>query len=203
MKPAEADITTLLGKLARGDQGAEAELIPLVYEELHRLAARYMRREKQGHTLQTTALVNEAYLRLVRQQCANWQNKASFLGLAAKLMRRILVDHARLRRQIKRGGGYQKLALDEALYVSETRSHDLLALDDALSTLAKLDPRQSEIVEMRFFGGLTEDEIAATLKISPRTVRRDWNIAKAWLYMQLVQDNGSHSGKVEAGQSSI
>ena len=156
-------------------------LMPLVYEELRRLAHRYMSQERPGHTLQTSALVNEAYFRLVDQKDVHWQNRAHFFGIAAQLMRRILVDYARSRHYAKRGGDAQQVPLDEAMIVSEERAADVVALDDALKSLAEIDARKSQIVELRFFGGLRIDETAEVLAVSPGTVMRDWTLAKAWL----------------------
>ena len=166
---------------SNGDQAALDELIPLVYDELRRLAARYMRREKQGHTLQTSALINEAYLRLVDQKNVQLQNRAQFFGFAAQLMRRILVDHARSRSRIKRGGGVQMVSLAEQAVISNNVA-EVIALDDALKNLAEMDPRKARIVEMKFFGGLTNEEVAEVLKVTSRTVEREWRKAKAWLH---------------------
>jgi RNA polymerase sigma factor (TIGR02999 family) len=168
-----------------GDQDALARLMPLVYDELRRLAASYLRRERPGHTLQPTALVHEAYLRLVDQTHANWRNRAQFFGVAAQLMRRILIDHARGQQSAKRGSGEARLSLDEALEVAQEKEPDLIALDDALRALAAFDPRQSRIVELRYFGGLSIEETAEVLGLAPITIRREWEIAKAWLYRQL------------------
>ena len=168
-----------------GDDGALGELLPLVYAELRRLAAGYLRRERPGHTLQPTALVNEAYLRLVDQTQVRWQNRAHFLGVAAQMMRRILVDHVRGQRAEKRGGEIQKLSLDENIDVSGERAADLVALDEALKRLAELDPQKSRIVELRFFGGLSVEETAEVLGVSAPTVKRQWRMAKAWLYGQV------------------
>jgi RNA polymerase sigma factor (TIGR02999 family) len=179
------DVTQLLVHWGRGDKQALDRLMPLVYDELHRMASRYLRRERQEHTLQTTALINEAYLRIVDQNRVNWQNRAHFFGVAAQMMRRILVDHARSHLYAKRGGGAQKLTLDEAIATPQERDLDLVALDDALTTLAEIDPQQSRIIELRFFGGLTIEETAEVLSISPATVKRDWNMAKAWLYGEI------------------
>jgi len=179
------EVTRLLLAWRQGDGAAFNSLIPLVYRELHHLAKRYMRRERAGHTLQTTALVNEAYLRLV--DCANvqWQNRAHFFAVAARVMRQILVDYARGRRSDKRGGQEIHVALDEAAEVSQTRGVDLIALDDALQSLARIDLRKSRVVEMRFFAGLTVKEIAEVFKVSSRTVSRDWDFAQAWLYREM------------------
>jgi RNA polymerase sigma factor (TIGR02999 family) len=160
-------------------------LIPMVHDELHRLARREMRGERTGHTLQTTALVNEAYLRLIDARRVHWHDRAHFFALSARLMRRILVDHARSRHYLKRGGGAKQIALDDALVVAEARSADLIALDDALQALAAVDPRKSQVIEMRYFGGLTVDETAEALSISPETVTRDWRFGKVWLLRKL------------------
>jgi RNA polymerase sigma factor (TIGR02999 family) len=159
--------------------------MPLVYQELHRLAKHYMVREQPGQTLQATALVNEAYLRLIDWKNVRWQNRAHFFGVSAQLMRRILVDFARSRHYAKRGGEAQPISLEEAAVVSEERDADMVALDDALNALAAIDPRQSQVVELRFFGGLSVEETAEVLKISPRTVMREWSLAQAWLYREI------------------
>lgn len=184
------DVTRLLSALTRGDEGAAAKLIPAVYDELRRLAASYMRRERPDHTLQATALVHEAYLKLVEQRSVNWQSRAHFFGVAAQLMRRILIDHARGHLRQKRGGEQRKVALDEAVVCSEQQSEELLAVDEALQRLAKLDARQARVVELRFFGGLSVEEAAEVLGISPKTVKRDWSVAKAWLYADLKERHG-------------
>ena len=181
MTPAPHEITRLLKDWGDGDQSALDKLMPLVYDELHRLAHHHMRREKPGHMLQTSALVNEAYLRLIDASQVDWQNRAHFFGIAAQLMRRILVDHARKLRYQKRGGDAHQVSLDEALVVSEERAADVVALDDALKGLAEIDQRKGQIVELRFFGGLSIEETAEVLKVSPGTVMRDWTLAKAWL----------------------
>jgi len=180
-------ITQLLLECSGGDQGALDRLIPYVYDELHRLAHRYIKQERSGHTLQTAALVNEAYLRLVDQRQVRWQNRAHFFGIAAQLMRRILIDYARKRTYAKRGGGAVKISLDEDLVISQQRAADLVALDDALKGLASIDPQQSRVVELRFFGGLTIEETAEILKLSPDTVKREWSTAKAWLYQEIAE----------------
>jgi len=179
--PSSKDITRLLVDWGSGDQAALDELIPLVYDELRRLAARYMRRESQGHTLQTSALINEAYLRLVDQKNVQLQNRAHFFGFASQLMRHILVDHARSRSRIKRGGGVQMVSLAEQAVISNDVA-EVIALDDALKNLAEMDPRKAQIVEMKFFGGLTNEEVAEVLKVTSRTVEREWRKAKAWLH---------------------
>jgi len=179
------EITRLLVAWGDGDESALAELAPLVYEELHRLAHHYMSGERGGHTLQTTALVNEAYVRLIDWKNVRWQNRAHFFGVSAQLMRRILVDFARARGYQKRGGGQYPVTLDEAAVVADDKGTDMVALDEALNSLAKLDARQSRVVELRFFGGLSIEEAAEVLKISPATVRRDWSLARAWLHREL------------------
>jgi RNA polymerase sigma-70 factor (ECF subfamily) len=185
LSSSQQEVTRLLGEWSGGDEGALGKLIPLVQPELHRLAHHYMSRERAGHTLQTTALLDEAYLRLVDNTKRSWQNRTHFVAAAAQLMRRIMVDHARERQSLKRGAGALKVTLDEAALVSETRSEELLALDEALERLAALDRRKSQIVELRYFGGLTVEETAEFLTLSLRTVEREWNMAKAWLYRAL------------------
>jgi RNA polymerase sigma factor (TIGR02999 family) len=183
--PAEDDVSKLLRAWSGGEQSALEKLTPVVYNELHRLASRYMRRERPGHSLQTTALVNEAYMRLVDYKRMQWQNRAHFFAVSAQLMRRILVERAR-RHNLKRGGGKPHVSLEEAAAVSGGRATDLVALDDAMNELARRDPRKVQVVEMRFFGGLSVEETAEVLKISPVTVMRDWSTAKAWLYRELA-----------------
>ena len=180
------DVTQLLENWSNGDREALEKLMPLVYNELHRLAQSYLRHERSDHTLQSTALVHEAYLRMVDQKNVRWQNRAHFFGVAAQSIRHILVDHARSHLAAKRGAGAAKLSLDEAIGVPEKREVDLLALDRALEGLAALDPQQGKIVELRFFGGLSIEETAEVLHISPATVKRDWVMAKAWLYQNLA-----------------
>jgi RNA polymerase sigma factor (TIGR02999 family) len=184
--PAPDEVTNLLLRWGSGDREALDALAPLVYDELRRLAGRYLRRERLDHTLQSTALVHEAYLRLIDQRNVRWQNRAQFFGLAAELIRRILVDHARAKQAAKRGGSAYKLTLDEALDASEPRDLDLVRLDDVLQGLAKIDPQQSRVVELRFFAGLTIEETAEVLGISPATVKRDWLVAKAWLRREML-----------------
>ena len=174
--------------MTKGDQQAASKLVPLVYDELRRLAGRYMRRERADHTLQATALVHEAYLKLVQHQSVDWQNRAHFFGIAAQVMRHILVDHARGHGREKRGAGQQFVSLEEALVFSPEKSVELLKLDESLQRLTKLDPRQGRIVELRFFGGLTVEETAHVLGISPKTVKREWSVAKAWLHGDLRQN---------------
>jgi RNA polymerase sigma-70 factor (ECF subfamily) len=190
MASSRDDITTLLAAWSGGNGTALETLVPLVYEELHRLAARYMRGEGSGHPLQTTALVNEAYLRLRRTKGLRWQNRAHFYAVAARAMRHILVDFARARGQLKRCGG-QQIELDEALMIGMNRSSQLIALDDALRSLARLHQRQSDIVELRFFAGLTEVEIAQVLNVSPRTVSSEWRLARSWLLRELSRSDVS------------
>jgi RNA polymerase sigma factor (TIGR02999 family) len=183
--PSSLEITKLLLAWRQGDQTALEELIPLVYAELRKLAKNYMRQQRPGHTLQTTALVNEAYLRLVDSSRVNWQNRTHFFAISANLMRRVLVDFARAKNSQKRGGERIQVTLDERIEVPSENVTDLVALDEALQKLAEMNERQAKIVELRYFGGLSEDEIAENLEISTRTVRRDWNIAKAWLYRRM------------------
>jgi RNA polymerase sigma-70 factor (ECF subfamily) len=186
--PHTQEVTQLLVKVSEGDQAALNELLPLVYGELRRLADRYLRRERSDHTLQATALVNEAYLRLVDQNVP-WQNRAHFFGVAAEMMRRILVDHAREHKAQKRGSGGVKLSLDEAINMSDERATDLIALDEALNALAEFDPQKSRIVELRFFAGLSIEETAKVLGVGTATVIRQWRMAKAWLYREVSRDS--------------
>jgi RNA polymerase sigma factor (TIGR02999 family) len=190
MVPSRAEATTLLTASTTGDAKATDKLMPLVYAELRRLAAHYLRGERPDHTLQPTALVNEAYLELISEKDRTWQNRAHFVGVAARVMRRILVDHARTRRAIKRGGLELKVPLDEAFVMTYQRSEELLAVDEALTRLAAHDAQQSRIVELRFFGGLSVEETAEVLTISTATVKRDWNVARAWLYRELDKRAG-------------
>ena len=184
----QREITNLLVAWSSGDESALTRLAPLVYDELHRLAHHYMRGERRGHTLQTTALVNEAYVRLIDWKNVRWQNRAHFFAVSAQLMRRILVDFARAHNYEKRGGGARPVDLDEAAKITEDKGPNMIALDEALKVLAGLDERQSKVVELRFFGGLTNDEVAEVLKVSEATVRRDWSLARAWLYRELAGD---------------
>jgi RNA polymerase sigma factor (TIGR02999 family) len=181
------NITQLLAAWGAGDKSALDALIPEVYAELRRQASRYLRRERPGHTLQTTALINEAYVRLVDQKQTRWQNRAQFFGIAGQLMRRILVDHARAKHRAKRGGSDIRISLTEATSVTKDSDLDLVELDEALNRLAEIDPQQSKIVELRFFSGLNVEETAAALDISPATVKRDWAVAKAWLHREINQ----------------
>jgi RNA polymerase sigma factor (TIGR02999 family) len=180
-----AAVTRLLVRWTEGDKQALEDLLPLVYDELRRLARRYLQQERPGHTLQSTALVHEAYLRLVDQN-VSWQNRAHFFGIAAQMMRRILVDHARSRSAAKRGDGACRVTLDEGLVAQEQRDLDVVALDDALTNLGKIDPQQGKIVELRFFAGLSIEETSEVLNISPATVKRDWAMAKAWLHREMT-----------------
>jgi RNA polymerase sigma-70 factor, ECF subfamily len=185
MPESQGDITALLTEVQAGNRDAESKLVPLVYDELRRLAGRYMRRERPDHTLQPTALVHEAYLRLIGQRNVQWQNRSHFFGVAARMMRRILVDHARTKKAEKRGGNEARIPLNESLAFTAEKSAELLALDEALTRLSQRDPRQGQVVELRFFGGLSEEETAAVLGISTRTVKRDWTVARAWLYKEI------------------
>lgn len=184
-EPAAHEITKLLRAWSEGDQSALDRLAPLVFAELHRLARGYMRGERAGHTLQSTALINEAWMRLIDWKNVEWQNRAHFFGVAAQMMRRILVDFARARRAKRRGGSAAQVSLDEVAFVSADRGAELIALDQALEKLAEFDVRKSQIVEMRFFGGLSVAETAEVMKLSPRTVKREWGLARAWLYREL------------------
>jgi RNA polymerase sigma factor (TIGR02999 family) len=196
-EPGTNDISRFLRAWSGGDQSALNRLTPLVYAELRRMAHRYMERESASHTLQTTALVHEAYLRLADYNRMQWQDRAHFFAVSAQVMRRILVDHAR-RHNIKRGRGLQHVTLDEVALLDREPTQELVALDDALNALERLDPRKVQIVEMRFFGGLSVEETAEVLRISPGTVRRDWSIAKFWLYRELGGRNGDGFRSVEA-----
>jgi RNA polymerase sigma factor (TIGR02999 family) len=187
METTSHEVTRLLVDWSQGDQAALDKLMPLVYGELRRIARRYMARQSPGHSLQTTALINEAYLKLVGQQEKQWQNRAHFFGVAAQAMRHILVDYARAKQYAKRGAGARQVSLDEALTVSDERAAELVALDEALTELANIDPRKCKVVELRYFGGLSVEETAEALKVSPVTVMRDWSMAKAWLHRALSQ----------------
>lgn len=188
MAPSSKSVTQLLVDWRDGDETALDKLFPLVYKELRRLAHHYMRRERAGHTLQTSALVNEAYIRLVDHKGMRWQNRAHFYGVAAQAMRRILVDHARSRNYAKRGGSAQMVELDEAATVAQKQAADLVALDDALTGLEAFDPRKSQVVEMRYFGGMSVEETAEALGVSTVTVMRDWTSAKAWLLRAITDE---------------
>jgi RNA polymerase sigma factor (TIGR02999 family) len=187
------EVTQLLLAWSEGDKGALEQLVPLVYKELHRLARHYLRRERADHTLQTTALVNEAYLRLIDANKVEWQNRAHFFAISARLMRQILVDFARERAYQKRGGGIRQVSLDEALMVGEQPNEDMVALDLALKALAEIDERKSQVVELRFFGGLSIEEAAEVLKVSPQTIRRDWRLAKSWLRRRLSEEGSDEA----------
>jgi RNA polymerase sigma factor (TIGR02999 family) len=184
-QPSCSDVTLLLKRLSNGDQDALAQLIPLIYDELHRLAAFHLQRERPEHTLQTTALVHEAYVRLVDQKEAQWKNRGHFLAVAAQAMRRVLVDYARKHRAIKRGSSLPKVSLDNAIALSNEDVHHVLLLDELLSRLTSVDPEEGRIVELRFFGGLTVEETAEVMGISPATVKREWSVAKAWLLREI------------------
>lgn len=181
----QEEITTALLEMSEGKQGAAKKLLPIVYDELRRLAASYLKLERPDHTLQPTALVHEAYIRLIDQTNVDWKNRTHFFSVAAGMMRRVLVDHARKHKAEKRGGHETKIALDDAVSFPQSENIDVIAVDDALFDLAKLDPQQSRIVELRFFGGLTLDEVAEVMNISRSTVKREWNMARAWLYDEL------------------
>jgi RNA polymerase sigma factor (TIGR02999 family) len=189
MTASPPQVTQLLKAWGNGDEAARDELMTLVYEELHRLAHQYLKRERPGHTLQTSALVNEAFVKLIDQKDVRWQNRGHFFAIAAQLMRRILVDHARIRRAAKRGGSASPVSLDDALVISNERSAEVVALDEALTALATVDERKSQIVELRFFGGLSIEETAEVLAVSPGTVMRDWTLAKAWLRREMTSGN--------------
>ena len=189
----EPDVTALLVEIANGNQAAQEKLVPLVYDQLKRLARRYMRRERADHTLQTTALVHEAYLKLVDVSQVDWQHRAHFFAIAAQIMRRILLDRARRRVAAKRGGAAQKLNLDEAPDVGSGRAREIIALDDALTALAKIDPRKARVIELRFFAGLSVEETAEVVQVSSVTVMRDWKLARAWLLAEL-SDSPKHAG---------
>ena len=189
--PTQHEVTQLLAEWSSGDESALAELLPLVEKELHRLAQHYISRERAGHALQTTALINEAYLRLAHEKQTHFQNRAHFFAVAANLMRQIMVDHARARQSAKRGGGFLKVSLDEAAIVCDERAAELIALDEALQELAQAAPRQSRVVELRYFGGLSVEETARVLKVHPNTVLNDWREAKAWLYCVLNEGEAS------------
>jgi len=197
--PSCVQVSGLLRAWSEGDRDALGKLTPIVYDELHRLARHYMSRERTGHSLQTTALVNEAYMRLVDYKSMKWQNRAHFFAVSAQLMRRILVEHAR-RRNLKRGRGVQHVSLEETAIVDGERDTDLMALDDAMVALARLDPRKVQVVELRFFGGLSVEETAEVLNVSPVTVMRDWSTAKAWLYRELTGGTGDGRRTVETSR---
>jgi RNA polymerase sigma-70 factor, ECF subfamily len=194
VEPAKGEVTRLLAEISEGHPEAEAKLIPLVYDHLHCLAASYIRGERPDHTLQATGLVNEAYLRLVSQEATQWRDRMHFFGIAARLMRQILVEHARARHAAKRGGTTPVFVpLVNELDISCARSRELVELDDALQSLEQLDPQQARIVELRFFGGMTVEETAGVLGISSRTVKRDWAVARAWLHGELCKSSGKNN----------
>jgi RNA polymerase sigma-70 factor, ECF subfamily len=188
--PSPNEITERLIAWGAGDRAALDHLLPVIYQELRRMAGNYLRQESPGHTLQPTALVHEAWLRLIDQTRVNWQNRAQFFGVAAQMMRRILVDHAKTKRREKRGGDAVKLPLDDVINLSSERAADLLALDDALDELRRIDERKSRVVELRYFGGFGVEETAQILGVSPETVMRDWKVARAWLYQQIRREAG-------------
>ena len=196
--PSSIEVTKLLRAWGQGDEDALGRLIPLVQQELHRLAHCYMSREKPNHTLQTTALVNEVYLRLVDIAQVSWHDRAHFFAIAARMMRRILTDFARSRNYQKRGGAVLHVSFDEALAVSKERGAEIIALDEALVALAAVDARKSQVVELRFFGGLSVEETAEVLKVSPETVKRDWRFAKSWLHRVLSGDKNNDAGALTA-----
>ncbi len=191
--PSPNEITEQLIAWGNGDAAALNELIPVVYQELRRMAGNYLRMEKPGHTLQPTALVHEAWLRLIDQTRVDWQNRAQFFGVAAQMMRRILVDHAKTKHREKRGGDAVKLSLDDAINLSRERAADLIALDDALDELTRIDGRKSRVVELRYFAGFSVEETAQILEVSPDTVMRDWKMAKAWLYQRITRIEDHHN----------
>jgi RNA polymerase sigma factor (TIGR02999 family) len=188
MSETPKNVTQLLLGWGNGDKQALDQLLPVVYDELRRQAARYLRRERVGHTLQTTALIHEAYIRLVDQKKVRWQNRAHFFGIAAQLMRRILVDHARTKKRAKRGGSDVRVSLAESTLMAKSRDLDVIALDQALDRLAQVDEQQAKVVELRFFSGLSVEETAEVLQISTATVKREWSMAKAWLHREITDD---------------
>jgi RNA polymerase sigma-70 factor, ECF subfamily len=195
---AASEVTKLLFAWSGGDQRALEKLAPIVYDELRRMANRYMRRERPGHSLQSTALVHEAYIRLVDYQRMDWHGRAHFFSVAAQAMRRILVEHVRRKNQ-KRGGGVQRVSLEDAVEVGGDRQRNLVALDEAMNALARVDARKSKVVELRFFGGLSIEETAEVLEVSPITVKREWRAARAWLYHELAGETNDESRTVETG----
>jgi RNA polymerase sigma-70 factor (ECF subfamily) len=204
MEDARGEVTRLLQQLGSGNNDAAMEkLLPLVYDELRRLASAYFRRERSDHTLQPTALVHEAYIKLVDQRVIHWGGRGHFLGVAATLMRRILLDYARSHDAAKRGGMRQKVELDDAMALTSQRAVDMIGLDSALTRLAAIDPEQARIVEMRFFGGLSVEETAEVLNISTASVKRYWNSAKAWLYREIEKGNAGDSRTLEASQGDL
>jgi len=200
---AAGEITALLQALTKGDKQVEGKLVQLIYPELRQLARRQMRRERQGHTLQATALVHEAYLRLTLQPYPAWEGRAQFLAIAARLMRQILIDHARAHLRQKRGGGEVTRFLDERFEGIDLKPVEWIALDECLSRLTKIDRRQSQIVELRFFGGLSVEEVAQQLGVSPKTVKRDWQVARAWLYREMRRADGTKGQRLGASQKPV
>jgi RNA polymerase sigma-70 factor, ECF subfamily len=192
MEPDKGEVTQLLNEMAKGDSGAAERLLPLVYAELHRLAASYMRRERPDHTLQATALINEAYLRLAREN-EEWNNREHFIGMAANVMRHVLVDYARAHKAKQRDGGMKRVEMQDDLAVSPEKLEQVVSLDEALQTLERLHPRQGKVVELRYFGGLSIDQIASLLGVSPRSVKRDWSLARIWLFREL--EHGSDGSR--------
>jgi len=203
VEPSGGDVTSLLKRLGGGDPEAPAQLVPLVYEELHRLAARSLRHQQPGRWLQTTELVHEAYIKLAAQHSARWQNRVQFFAVAAQAMRRILVDHARTQHRIRRGGRQQQVSLDAVLLVAPDRTDEVMAVNESLSRLERLDPLLGRIVDLRYFGGLTVDEVAEALGVSPKTVTRQWSTAKAWLYGDLKERHGDDPGQLEEGEGAV
>jgi RNA polymerase sigma-70 factor (ECF subfamily) len=203
MDDSRGEVTRLLGELSGGNQDAYERLLPLVYEELRRLASSYFRRERGDHTLQPTALVHEAYMKMVDQRVIRWESRGHFLGVAATLMRRILLDYARSHDAQKRGGAQQKVLLEDGMALTEQRAVEMIALDGALTRLAEIDPEQSRIVELRFFGGLSVEETAEILGMSTATVKRYWNSAKAWLYREIARGQAGDSRTMETSPGSV
>ena len=196
MEATQGEVTLLLREMAKGNPDAAPQLFPLIYSELRRLAGNYMRRERKEHTLQPTALVHEAYLKLVNEHQVNWQSRVHFFAVAAQVMRRILIDHARRRLRSKRGGEQHRVPVDEVFLISAEQSAEVLAVHESLLRLAKLDARQSRVVELRFFAGLSVAATAEVLGVSPKTVKRDWNHAKAWLFGELKEGRGHDAGEM-------
>ena len=190
MEPEKGEVTQLLNNMAKGDSGAAEKLLPLVYSELHRLAASYMRRERPDHTLQATALINEAYLRLTKED-GEWNNREHFIGMAANVMRHVLVDYARSHKAQQRDGGLKRVELKDDLAISPEKIEEVVALDEALTRLESLHPRQGKVVEMRYFGGLSVEQIASLLGVSERSVKRDWSLARIWLFRELEQGSAA------------
>lgn len=203
MQSSTADVTTILNRVANGDPDAASQLVPLVYEELRKLARSCLRRERADHTLQSTALVHEAYLRLAGERNSNWESRAQFFAVAANAMRHILVDYARAQIRKKRGGKQQRVPMDAECISTPNRSEELLAIHESLARLEQLDYRQAKVVELRYFGGLTFEEVSEVLGISSRTVKREWNVARAWLFGQLKDRHADHVRTMGKGQDSV